>query len=229
MSFWRGVLDLLFPPKCPFCGRIVEKDGLCPVCRRELPWTRGEETLRRGAGFGLCSGPLLYEGPVRDGLLRLKFHGASGTAEPLGELIAACAAEQYPGAFDSVTWVPVSERRLKKRGYDQARLLSESACRLWDTKPERLLRKTVDNPAQSGLQGGPAARRANVLGVYETANPDKITGRRILLIDDILTTGSTLSECVRVLNEAGASSVVCAVLALVRPERESGVTPRSGS
>ncbi len=87
-------------------------------------------------------------------------------------------------------------------GYDQARLLAESACRLWETKPLPLLRKTVHNPAQSGLKEA-AARRANVLGVYEAVDPERISGHRILLVDDICTTGATLAECARVLREAG--------------------------
>lgn len=86
-----------------------------------------------------------------------------------------------------MTWVPVSPRRLRQRGYDQARLLAESACRLWETKPLPLLRKTVHNPAQSGLKEA-AARRANVLGVYEAVDPERISGHRILLVDDICTT-----------------------------------------
>ena len=81
----------------------------------------------------------------------------------MGELVARCAAERFSGAFDVVTPVPVSRRRLRSRGYDCARLLAESACRLWGVRPEQLLRKTADNPAQSGLTEA-AARRANVLG-----------------------------------------------------------------
>ena len=104
---------------------------------------------------------------------------------------------------------------------DQARLLAESACRLWETKPLPLLRKTVHNPAQSGLKEA-AARRANVLGVYEAVDPERISGHRILLVDDICTTGATLAECARVLREAGAADVVCAAAALTPLERDSG-------
>lgn len=219
MNLRCGLLDLLFPPKCPFCRRVTDT-GVCEACREKLPWVPEEEILREDAGLFRCAAPLYYEGPVRDALLRLKFAGGIGAAEPLGELIAACAAEWLSGAFDCVTWVPVSKKRLKRRGYDQARLLCEAACRLWKAKPLPLLEKTVDNPAQSGIEGGPSARRANVQGVYRAADPGKIRGRRILLIDDILTTGSTLSECVRVLEEAGAENVVCTVLAQVRPSNE---------
>ena len=106
----------------------------------------------------------------------------------------------------------MSRRRLRKRGYDQAELLARSACRRWDVKPVRLLEKIRDNPAQSGMTDA-AARRANVEGVYRAAEPESIQGRRILLVDDICTTGATLVECAGILRSAGAAEVVCAVVA----------------
>ena len=208
-------MNLLFPPKCPFCGKIQETTGICPNCEKELPWIPGAEALREGPGGLRCAGAVWYEKAVRDALLRLKFQGASEIAEPLGELVARCAAEQFGGEFDTVTWVPVSRKRLRRRGYDQAELLARSACRLWETQPVRLLEKTVDNPAQSGIRDA-AARRANVLGVYEAVGD--VTGKRVLLIDDICTSGATLTECVRVLENAGAERVVCVAAALARKE-----------
>ena len=218
MSLLEGFLNLLFPPKCPFCGKVQDHAGICPACEKALPWTDALHTIKEGPGGLRCAAPLWYEDQVREGILRLKFQGASGAAEPMGELIARCAAEQFSGAFDTVTWVPVSKKRLRERGYDQAKLLAESACRLWDTEPVQLLRKITDNPAQSGIHDA-AARRANVLGVYEAINPDRIKGRRILLIDDICTTGATLTECIRVLRDAGAEDVVCAAVAHTREQQ----------
>ena len=181
-----------------------------------MPWTAEAEGLREGPGGLRCAAPLWYEGLAREGLLRFKFQGASAGAESLGGLVAQCAAERFSGEFDTVTWVPVSKKRLRQRGYDQARLLAESACRRWDTKAVALLRKVEDTPAQSGLTEA-AARRANVLGVYE-ALPEA-EEKRILLVDDICTTGATLTECVRVLKGAGAKSVCCAAVALTRQKK----------
>ncbi len=219
MKLLERVLDLLFPQKCPFCGKVLDRLGICPACETALPWTAETEGLREGPGGLRCAAPLWYEGPVREGLLRFKFRGASGASLPLGELIARCAAERFSGDFDTVTWVPVSRKRLRRRGYDQARLLAEGACRLWDTKPVRLLEKTADNPAQSGLKEA-AARRANVLGVYRAAKNADIAGKHVLLVDDICTTGATLAECVRVLRDAGAADVVCVTAALTREKKE---------
>lgn len=218
MELLESILNLLFPPKCPFCGKVLDTPGICPACEKDLPWTEGDNSLRQAPGGLRCAAPLWYEDKVREALLRFKFQGAAAASEPLGTLIAQCAAEQFSGEFDTVTWVPVSHKRLRKRGYDQAELLAESACRLWDTEPVCLLHKMEDNPAQSGIQDA-AARRANVLGVYEAAEPEMIKGKRILLIDDICTTGATLSECVRVLKDAGAESVACAAVALTREKK----------
>ena len=219
MKLLDTILDLLFPPKCPFCGKVQETRGICPSCEKALPWIEGEQDLKSLPGGSVCAAPLWYEDLARDGLLRFKFQGVSAAAEPLGALIAQCAAEHFSGEFDVVTWVPVSRRRLRKRGYDQAQLLAAGACRLWGVKPERLLRKITNNPAQSGLTEA-AARRANVLGVYEAIDVDKIRGRRVLLVDDICTTGSTLSECARTLRDAGAAGVVCVAVALTREKEK---------
>ena len=213
MSLLSALLDRIFPAKCPFCGRVLDKPGICDACRKALPWTEGEDALRRGPGGFRCAAPLWYQGLAREGLHRFKFRGMSSAAGPLGELLAQCAAEHFSGAFDTVTWVPVSPRRLRQRGYDQARLLAESACRLWDTTPVPLLCKTVHNPAQSGLRES-AARRANVLGVYAPASPEQTAGKRILLVDDICTTGNSFAAAVSVLRERGALRVITAAAAI---------------
>ena len=212
MNLWECLLDLLFPPKCPFCGRVLDRPGICPKCEEILPWMEDQNSLWEIPGGLRCAAPLWYRETVRTGLLRFKFQGAAGAADALGGLIAQCAAERLSGEFDTVTWAPVSRRRLRKRGYDQAELLARSACRRWDVKPVRRLEKIRDNPAQSGMTDA-AARRANVEGVYRAAEPESIQGRRILLVDDICTTGATLVECAGILRSAGAAEVVCAVVA----------------
>ncbi|MBQ0038062.1 MAG: ComF family protein [Clostridiales bacterium] len=212
----RGVMDFLFPRKCPFCGKPVGRELLCEKCEEKLPYTQ-DRALRRGAGYGRCASPLFYEEGVRKAVLDYKFHGKLGGLNCFGSMLAQCAAEQYSGEFDAITWVPVSKKRLKKRGFDQSRFLAGSACVDWHVSPVETLKKVVDNPPQSGLTDA-AARRANVLGVYEAVNAAEIAGKRWLLIDDVLTTGATLAECVRVLKEAGAQDVMCLTLAVVRKE-----------
>ena len=98
-----------------------------------------------------------------------------------------------------------------------ALLLAGSACVDWHVMPLETLRKNTDNPPQSGLDD-PAARRANVAGVYEAVSPERFAGKRLLLVDDICTTGATLGACAQVLKAAGAADVMCLTLALVREE-----------
>ena len=217
MRISDALLDLLFPPKGPFCQRVQDAPGICPDCAGALPRTDGAQGLRELPGGFPCAAPLWYEGPVREAVRRFKFHGGVSAAGPLGELVAQAAAERFSGGFDTVTWVPVSAKRLRKRGYDQSRLLAERACRLWDVEPEALLRKIRDNPAQSSLERA-GDRWKNTQGVYEAAGSP--AGKRILLIDDVCSTGSTLVSAAGVLFSAGAAGVVCASAAFPRPEEE---------
>ena len=212
----RGILDFFFPRRCPFCGAVAGKELLCKKCLRSLPFT-GEHAVREGT-FGRCAAPLYYEDSVREAILQFKFKGKLGGLSCFGMLMAECAAEHYSGAFDAITWVPVSKKRLKKRGFDQTRYLTGSMCVDWHVAPIETLRKVTDNPPQSTLETE-EQRRANVLGVYEAVNAEQFRGKRLLLVDDILTTGATLSECVRVLKEAGAGEVMCLTLAMSREKK----------
>lgn len=216
MTLREYLLDLLFPPKCPFCARVLDRPGVCGGCEASLPWTEEADSLWELSGGLRCAAPLWYKDGARRGLLRFKFQGAAGAGDPLGAVLAQCAAERLSGEFDTVTWVPVSRRRLRKRGYDQAELLARYACRRWDVAPVRLLEKVRDNPAQSSLTDR-AVRWENVRGAYRAARPEAVRGRRVLLVDDICTTGATLSECAAVLRSAGAETVVCAAAARTPP------------
>ena len=209
-------MDFFFPRRCPFCGAVAGKELLCKKCRRSLPFT-GEHAVREGT-FGRCAAPLYYEDRVREAILQFKFKDKLGGMSCFGMLMAECAAEHYSGAFDAITWVPVSKKRLKKRGFDQTRYLTGSMCVDWHVAPIETLRKVTDNPPQSTLETE-EQRRANVLGVYEAVNAEQFRGKRLLLVDDILTTGATLSECVRVLKEAGAGEVMCLTLAMSREKK----------
>lgn len=212
----RNILDFFFPRRCPFCGAVAGKELLCKKCLRSLPFT-GEHAVREGT-FGRCAAPLYYEDRVREAILQFKFKDKLGGMSCFGMLMAECAAEHYSGAFDAITWVPVSKKRLKKRGFDQTRYLTGSMCVDWHVAPIETLRKVTDNPPQSTLETE-EQRRANVLGVYEAVNAEQFRGKRLLLVDDILTTGATLSECVRVLKEAGAGEVMCLTLAMSREKK----------
>lgn len=219
------VLDLLFPPKCAFCGRLIEKGDLCPDCESALPYREEENTVQLiGENNYLCSTTFYYESPVETGIKALKFGKKSWRARVFARYIAQTAAEQFSGEFDAVTFVPVSLRRNFERGFDQARLLAEETAKLWNFHAQPALKKVRHTRAQSSLTD-PAQRRRNVKGAYAVPHPERVRGRRFLLLDDVCTTGSTLAAAADALMEAGAESVVCAVLAGGRRKKEKLTDP----
>lgn len=207
----QTLLHLIYPPKCPFCQKLSPsaEPALCPQCRKTLPWIEG---VFRGTGFSRGVYTLQYKDTVRESLLRYKFSGRSAYERVYGELLAESVAERLAGAFDLVSYVPVSRRTLRSRGYDQAKLLAQSVARIYGVKVVTTLRKIRSNRKQSGLSDA-KARRENVRGVYEAVDPAQFAGKRVLLIDDIVTTGATLSSAAQTLQAAGAADVVCAALA----------------
>ncbi len=216
MGAFKTLLDILFPPKCAFCRRIMHSgvESPCPYCRDGLPYTKGGGR-QKGDFFSVCVAPLYYEDEVRESLLRYKFKGATGYASVYAKLLAPCIASELSGDYDLISWVPLSKGRYKERGYDQAMLLALATALELDDVAVSTLEKTLDVAKQSTV-GSAEKRRANISGAYCVPDPELIAGKRILLIDDIVTSGSTLSECARTLKSAGAAGVVCAAVACSR-------------
>lgn len=208
------LLDLLYPPRCIFCRSLLREgeSDACGRCRAVLPVAEGKLCEQTGAFFDRCLSPFYYDGLVRESFHRYKFDGFRWYAPAYGRWMSDCLQDYLNEPLDGVTWAPLSRKRLRKRGYDQARLLAHEAAASLGMEEIPLLEKAVDTPAQSGLEGA-ARRRANVLGVYGLRPNTDIKGKHLLLVDDIVTTGSTLSECARVLKDGGAERVVCLTLA----------------
>jgi ComF family protein len=205
---FKRVLDFLFPPRCVFCRKILKNSEheMCDECQKQLPYTNGTSVRLKGEFFTECVSPLLYSGNVRKSFLRFKFKNATNYAGCYGKLLANCVRDNMNGKFDLITWVPLSAKRQKKRGYDQAMLIAMVVALELDYVAVEILVKHTDIPAQSGLRAA-EERRANVLGAFGVIDSELVCGKRILLIDDIVTTGATLSECSQVLLAAGASEV----------------------
>ena len=217
-AIFEKLLDLLFPPRCPFCRTILKdhEKTICARCARELPWTAGEAQKQKLRHVEACVSPLFYEGDVRRSLLRYKFGGMSLYAPKYARLMEKCISENAMD-FDLIAWVPVSRKRLKKRGYDQAMLLAQELSASLRIPCPQLLVKTADNPPQS-VTGSAEKRRSNVSGVYRVVDPFLIKDQNVLIVDDIVTTGATLNECARVLKAAGAKKIYAAALARSRYE-----------
>lgn len=212
-KLWEEVLDLLYPPRCVFCHKFLRRhEGpICPYCREHIPYTR-EGGEQQGDFFRLCVSPLYYEEDVRESILRYKFSQTSAYAETYGHLLAECIAQRLEGCYDILSWVPLSRRRLKQRGYDQSLLLAKAVGAELGIPVQSTLEKQKHVPRQSRA-GSPEKRRANISGAYRVPDPERVRGKRVLLVDDVITSGATLSECARVLRHAGAKEVLCATLA----------------
>ena len=209
---WKDwILDLLYPPKCAFCQRLTQSGAkLCPRCREKLPYT-GPAAEQHFPRLKSCCSPLYYTEDVRRSLLRYKFGGVKMYAEVYGEFLTKCIDENGISC-DIITWVPLSRQRLRRRGYDQARLLAEEISARKGIPCVQTLKKRRNNRAQS-TTGGAEQRRRNVKDVYMPLPGAEIQGKRILLVDDIITTGATLSECAGVLKSCGAAEVSALTLA----------------
>lgn len=211
MKLVQWLLDLVYPPKCVFCGRLLQRTEteLCRNCRTTLPEV--ERPITRGEFFEACQSVYYYDGAVVDSIHRFKFSGMEHYATTYGRLIAMALLKNEI-KFDCLTWVPVSAKRRKKRGYDQAQCIAQVVAGELGCQCIQTLEKIRDNPAQS-TRTDAAARRGNVLNVYRPVHPEIFREKRVLLIDDVITTGATLSECSRVLKTAGAAQIYCATLA----------------
>lgn len=212
MALRQALLHLFFPPKCPLCGRLLDRGQvLCPGCAGGAFWLSGPQALFPGRQYVRCACAGAYTGKLRDSVLKFKFSNHPEYAKTYGPILAQTIRTYLPGAYDCVTWMPVSPETLQKRGYDQAQLLAQEAAKALGREAVPLLAKTGKNVPQSSLQEG-RQRWANVAGMYSVPRPDQVAGQRVLLIDDILTTGATLEEGAKTLREAGAVQVVAAAL-----------------
>lgn len=210
---WEGVLDVLFPTRCVICRNLLSggRPRICNVCQDKLPLTQNGGR-QKGNYFSECVSAVYYEKDMRQAILRYKFSGISSYAHTFGELTASCIYENLDGEYDLLSWVPLAPDRKRSRGYDQTQLLAAHTAKKLCQPLTATLRKKRGVKPQSKT-GSPECRRANISGAYRVIDPALVSGKRILLIDDIVTSGSTLSECAKTLLMAGAEEVLCATLA----------------
>mgnify|MGYP001293376949 FL=1 len=226
--FGRTMLDVVYPAHCPGCGSGTAEPGtLCGPCWATIPFIARPYCERLGVPFGIdIGGPLLspaaiaeppvfdraravalHDGHARAFVHRLKFSDKLDLARPMGRMMAAAGAEVLAGA-DALVPVPLHWTRYLWRRFNQSEALAEEVGH-WSGIPvaPRLIRRTKRTPQQIGLTRN--QRIANLQGAFavpDVARP-MIEGRRLVLIDDVHTTGATLNACARVLRRAGASGV----------------------
>ena len=218
MFLW--LKELLFPRKCVLCGKLLEREetDLCRVCRVDSPeYPQGKLKIQFLDSFAAI---WYYEGNIRRSLLRYKFYGARHYASAYGRILAMKLLREYPDGFEVLTWTPISPLRKFRRGYDQVELLAQTVAEELGMEITPTLTKIRHNPPQSGIQGY-AKRKANVLGAYRAEHQERFRGKRVLLLDDIVTTGATASEAARVLLTAGAKEVTLAAIAAASHEQKN--------
>ena len=209
----KRVLRLLFPPKCVLCKKLLtpQETDLCFHCRIHAPEFPGAKiTLSFVAQW---TGIWYYKDDVRGSLLRYKFGGRRSYAPAYGRLLAMKLQRMGWDELDCITWIPISRRRRFRRGFDQSELIARVVAAELGL-PLVAAAKKIRHTKPQSLMGDAAHRRANILGAYRVTDPAHITGKRVLLIDDIITTGATASECARVLLTAGAKEVKLATVAV---------------
>ena len=207
------LLRLIYPPKCIFCQELLAESqtDLCHSCRENEPtFTK----LKFKPTFvARWTGVWYYKDNVRNSILRYKFSNRRSYARFYAQMLAMRLQKENMDNYDILTWVPVAPMRKFRRGYDQVELIARAIGKETGSVPVRTLKKIRNTPPQSGIPNA-SHRRANVLGAYRAVNISRFAGKRVLLLDDVLTTGATASECARVLLTAGAKEVNLAVLAV---------------
>jgi ComF family protein len=211
----------LLAPQCAACGRPAgaHVGGVCLACWDEVDADRFTGAEAGSAVWAV--GP--YRGRLRRVVRCLKFSGLAGLAGPLGERMAD-VLEGRTGGVDVVVAVPLHWRRAWRRGYNQADLLARAVSRSTGLPvSRRALRRTRRTAPQRGHAREERAR--NVRGAF-AANPACVSGARVLLVDDVVTTGATIRECARMLEEAGATEVQGAAVAQTMTRSDTqGATP----
>jgi len=233
--FLHGVLDVLLPPLCHICRTFIPDAGtlhICPACRDSLPLVAAPlcpvcgipfagtgDNHRCGAclthppHFDLARAPFLYEGAIRELIHTFKYNRQTHLRAPLARLtlerLGGFLAEQQPHL---IVPVPLHRSRLRQRGFNQAVLLGQVLSRqlALPIRPDVLIRNRRTEPQ---IELASAERRQNVKGAFSVSRPDSVTGKRILLLDDVMTTGSTMGECAKELKKAGAELVIAATIA----------------
>ena len=235
----RQARQLLYPRRCPFCRRVLGFVPTCPECAERLePLRRMPMRLKESEHYlGTLSGaaaPYRYTGCVRSAVLRAKYQGEPWTAVELGVEMARLlfgseifmrGAEPTPQrveglslGYDAIVPVPASS---KKRGYNVPERMARSVARAVGVPLEpRLLVRARSGKRQEGLSFD--ERLVNVSGAFRVTDPERVAGKRILLVDDVITTGATVTDCTQALLAAGAESVFAVALATVELD-----TPRS--
>lgn len=241
---FRAVMDLLFPPACESCGAVGDI-GLCDDCLAQTPIVQPPYCAQCGIPFDpaaarppqlcdLCrSEPPhfdaaraygLHTGPLRTAVVAYKFKGRMGLADYLAGLmarrIALEARSEWPVLYsqaDAIVPLPLHPTRRRWRGFDQAGLLAARLGTLMQVPVgQKWLCRGRHTAPQIGLT--PTQRAENVRGAFTVTNPEQVAGKRLILVDDVLTTGATARDAARALKSARAAAVYLLTVSIAPPD-----------
>jgi len=187
------------PPFCDLCGDpvagAIDHDFVCYACSAEKP------------AFDAARSVVRYDGAVGEALRRLKYEKALWLAPDLAEMLRNGIRAEYPGLeFDWIVPVPLYHVRRRERGYNQSAVLSFELARRIGCKPRPgLLRRIRPTSTQTHLTA--PQRLSNVQHAFQTRRGTALEGRRVLLVDDVMTTGATVNACAKALKKGGAKTV----------------------
>jgi competence protein ComFC len=201
-SIWKETLNLVFPPRCLGCGKV--DTVICTGCLNILAHTHPPNSVQPLPSLTAITSTAVHKGVIREAVQALKYDNTRLIAVPLGtRLTEHVRAKGWQ--FDMIIPVPLHTHRLKERGYNQSELLAAIVA---DETMTPMVSVAVERTRLTRSQVGLSAteRRRNLLDAF-IAQPDLVSGKSILLIDDVYTTGATLGACAQALFDAGALSV----------------------
>lgn len=237
MKILKAILNIILPPRCLCCGKVLNgDDGLCPECFNEVtfisePYCKkcghpfaevapGSKMLcgrclkKARSPFRLSRSALVYDDASKNMILNFKFNDKTENAITFAKWLKLAGRDIWAEGVDVIMPIPLHYTRLLKRRYNQSALLAHELSLLsgipvdYDAVVRH--KKTRPQVEFSGHE-----RVKNVKGVFRIKHPERIKGQRVLLLDDVLTTGSTLKECALVLKQSGAKSVDTLTIARV--------------
>ena len=240
MKLLSQLIDIIYPPRCYICNRFLHHNEsispsfhlcnncisqltpithpMCTICGLPFPNSTGsdhlcENCLRKRPWYDSFRSPYVYSGPLMESIQKFKYNTETQLMYSFGLLLSSFAKEWIPNPKDFVIVpVPLHKRRLKERGFNQSLLLAKVLATDLGNQLDylSLIRKRYTQ-AQTGLKR--EARRRNVKDAFTIIEPGNIKDKKILLVDDVFTTGHTLNECARILKKSGAKNVICIALA----------------
>lgn len=229
--------SVLFTKRCKYCSSVIDvRDDVCENCENGLSRITGEICLKCGCEKDICNcknnrfvyyrsavAPFYYEGVIKEAIRQFKFLDKPWLAKSLAEDMALCFDTLYAGFdFDFCTFVPMHKKSKNQRGYNQSELLAKEFCKIENLPCEDILVKTVCTETQHQLNL--SERTGNIFGAIDVKDGVNAVGKRILLIDDIKTTGATLNECTKALLIAGAEEVMCLTVAITKKKPKTDRT-----